>query len=206
MENELQILIVEDDPADAIRMTHELRKQGLKFRSVRIETRDDFMRALKEQPPDLVLSDHGLPSFTGFSALEIIRERCPKVPFIFVTGHYDQGLMVEMFESGASGYVYKNHLQDLVPAIQQAFAEVGQPAPPPETLVIEKTATPTPPGRIESTPARGSHLICSRCKKVRTETGDWEQIDIYLRKHRQATVTLGLCPECATRRQEPSDR
>jgi len=62
MENELQILIVEDDPADAIRMTHELRKQGLKFRSVRIETRDDFMRALKEQPPDLVLSDHGLPA------------------------------------------------------------------------------------------------------------------------------------------------
>ena len=206
MGNALQILIVEDDPADAIRMTHELRKQGLVFCSHCVESRDAFLRAIEEQPPDLVLSDHGLPSFTGFAALEIVQEKCPKVPFIFVTGHYDQGMMVEMFESGAAGYVYKNHLQDLVPAIHQAFKEAKHPNPSqPEETVSETSEASPPHARSENLTGRELQLVCSRCKKVRAENGDWEQLDTYLQRHKQATVTLALCPICAAARNELFD-
>jgi Zn-finger nucleic acid-binding protein len=48
-------------------------------------------------------------------------------------------------------------------------------------------------------------LICSRCKKVRDERGEWEQIDVYLRRHQQATVTLALCPACAGMRRPLQD-
>ena len=206
MENELKILIVEDDPADAIRLTHELRQHGLNFCSQRIETREAFLRSIETQPPDLVLSDHGLPSFSGFAALEIVQEKCPKVPFIFVTGHYDQGLMVEMFESGAAGYVYKNRLQDLLPAIHQAMEEAKHASQPqPEEPVAEDLPVSTTSGRSENSPSRELRLICSRCKKVRTEHGEWEQIDTYLQRHQQATVTLALCPACAVLKQELLD-
>ena len=40
-------------------------------------------------------------------------------------------------------------------------------------------------------------LVCSQCKKVRNEQGDWERLDTYLRKHEKAMVTLALCPHCA---------
>ena len=199
MDNEkLQILIVEDDPADADRLMHELGRQGFAFHGQRVETRDDFLHNLEQQPPDLVLSDSGLPAFSGFAALELVQEKCPEVPFVFVTGYYDQGLMVEMFDSGAAGYVYKNRLTDLGPVIRQAQEEVRQRRQP---RVEEERDDPDEeakraPAR-ETKPGKDLRLICSNCKKVRDEQGEWERIDAYLRRHGQATVTLALCPACA---------
>jgi len=196
--NELQILIIEDDPADADRLMHELRRQGFAFQGQRVETRDDFLRNLERQPPDLILSDSGMPAFSGFAALELVQEKCPQVPFVFVTGYYDQGLMVEMFDSGAAGYVYKNRLTDLGTVIRQAQEEVRQRRQP---RVDEDSDEPHAEAKSTSAreikPGKELHLICSNCKKVRDERGEWEQIDVYLRQHEQATVTLALCPACA---------
>ncbi len=58
----------------------------MKFRSKRVDTKQAFLRELECNPPDLILSDQGLPSFDGFTALAVARDRCPEVPFIFVTG------------------------------------------------------------------------------------------------------------------------
>jgi integral membrane sensor domain MASE1 len=39
--------------------------------------------------------------------------------------------------------------------------------------------------------------VCAWCKKVRTDTGAWEQMEYYLSKRLDATFTHGACPECA---------
>lgn len=44
---------------------------------------------------------------------------------------------------------------------------------------------------------RGLLSICSQCKKIRNETGEWEDIAIYVSSHSQADFTHGYCPECA---------
>ena len=71
VKHEIQILIVEDDATDALLMDRELRKDGMSFQSRRVDTKQEFLSALTQQPPDLILSDHGLPAFDGFSALAI---------------------------------------------------------------------------------------------------------------------------------------
>ncbi len=38
--------------------------------------------------------------------------------------------------------------------------------------------------------------ICSFCKKVRTEVGNWQQIERYVQHHTQAEFSHGLCPDC----------
>jgi CheY-like chemotaxis protein len=196
VQRELQILIIEDDPADALRLVHELRKCGFSFQSQTVETKRAFLKAVQE-PPDLILSDHGLPSFSGFAALDIVRERCPEVPFIFVTGSYDQGSMVEMFESGAAGYVYKNHLSDLKPAIEHALKErLAQTAT--SAAEIDQHSSEPISTRIPAPEVRRDQvLLCSRCKKVLNNEAFWEDIEQYLRRNQQAVVTLALCPECA---------
>ena len=200
MEKELHILIVEDDPADANRLMHELERQGFAFQGQRVETRDDFLHTLERELPDLILSDSGMPAFSGFAALELVQEKCPQVPFVFVTGYYDQGLMVEMFDSGAAGYVYKNRLTDLGPVIRQAQEEVQQRRQPGvEEGCGEPGVQANPASFRESKPGNDLRLICSHCKKVRDERGEWEELDVYLRQHQQATVTLALCPVCAGR-------
>lgn len=39
--------------------------------------------------------------------------------------------------------------------------------------------------------------ICMNCKKVRDDKGYWEKVDSYIIKHSDATITHGLCPDCA---------
>ena len=38
--------------------------------------------------------------------------------------------------------------------------------------------------------------ICSSCKKVRDDTGYWQQVEVYVRDHTSAEFTHGLCPDC----------
>ncbi|HUV52390.1 MAG TPA: response regulator, partial [Dehalococcoidia bacterium] len=86
MDKELRILILEDVPADAELEEHELRKAGLVFTSKIVDTREAFLKALDELIPDIILADYDFPVFNGLEALEIVKERCPEVPFILVTG------------------------------------------------------------------------------------------------------------------------
>ena len=101
-------------------VNHELRRRGLNFRTKRVDSREVFLRELERDPPDVILSDHGLPSFDGFTALAIAREKCPDVPFIFVTDSLGEQLAIETFEHGATDYVLKRDLSKLAPAIRRA--------------------------------------------------------------------------------------
>lgn len=39
--------------------------------------------------------------------------------------------------------------------------------------------------------------ICAACKKIRDDSGYWNQIEAYLAKHADARFTHGICPDCA---------
>jgi len=43
---------------------------------------------------------------------------------------------------------------------------------------------------------QGMLPICSNCKKVRDDSGYWQQIESYISDHSDATITHGICPEC----------
>src|SRR5258708_4355222 len=128
MKNEIQILCVEDIPTDVVMLNHALREGGLRFRSKRVETRDEFLRELEQHCPDVILSDHGLPSFDGFAALAIAREKCPDVPFIFVTSALGEEMTISAFEGGATDYVLKKDLSKLSPVVERPLREATQRA------------------------------------------------------------------------------
>jgi PAS domain S-box-containing protein len=125
---EIRILFVEDVPADVVIVNHELRKAGLAFRSRRVDTKDAFLSELLHNPPDLILSDHGLPCFDGFTALAIARDKCPDVPFIFVTSSLGEETTIATFEGGATDYVLKKDISKLAPAVLRALREAGERA------------------------------------------------------------------------------
>jgi len=43
---------------------------------------------------------------------------------------------------------------------------------------------------------RGLIPICANCKKIRDDSGYWQQVEIYVRDRSQASFSHGLCPEC----------
>jgi len=124
MSEEIRILMLEDVATDAVMINRELRKGGFSFRSKRVDNKKDFLHELESNPPDVILSDHGLPSFDGFSALAIARNTCPDTPFIFVTGSLGEEKATETLKSGATDYVLKERLPiNLVPAIRRALRQ-----------------------------------------------------------------------------------
>jgi PAS domain S-box-containing protein len=125
MKKELRVLMVEDTAPDVILINHELRKAGLRFRPRRVDSREAFLHELEHHPPDVILSDHGVPGFDGFAALAEARNRCPDVPFIFVTGAPGEQVAEETLKSGADDYVLKTSLHLLGPAIERALRDAN---------------------------------------------------------------------------------
>jgi PleD family two-component response regulator len=41
--------------------------------------------------------------------------------------------------------------------------------------------------------------ICAACKKIRDDTGYWNQLESYLLSHTEAEFSHGICPECVRR-------
>lgn len=44
---------------------------------------------------------------------------------------------------------------------------------------------------------RGIIPICANCKQVRTDAGEWQQIERYVHEHSDANFSHGVCPSCA---------
>lgn len=120
-ERPLQLLIVEDSPADAKLLEYELRKGGIEFNAVRVDTESDFLAALKNEP-DVVLCDWQLPQFDCLRALTLLQTRGQQdVPFIVVSGSMGQDDAVTMMKSGAADYLLKDRLERLPSAVNQAL-------------------------------------------------------------------------------------
>ena len=43
---------------------------------------------------------------------------------------------------------------------------------------------------------RGLIPICSHCKKIRDDSGFWQQLETYIRDHSNADFSHGICPNC----------
>jgi PAS domain-containing protein len=39
--------------------------------------------------------------------------------------------------------------------------------------------------------------ICARCKKIRSDSGRWDALEVYFEQHTDVEFTHGICPDCA---------
>jgi len=124
----LNILHLEDNPSDAKLIRAALETEGIACATTLVKTRVDFVAALEAGGIDLVLSDFSMPGFDGLSATEIVRNRWPGIPFIFVSGTLGEARAGTAIEDGAAGYVLKDDLVHLALAVRRALEEVIEDA------------------------------------------------------------------------------
>jgi len=121
MEKPLRILLVEDNTSDVEIVKRLLSKGGIHFVDQVVETKEEFVAAITEFVPDLILCDYSMPRFDGMRALLIRKELAPFTPFILVTGSVNEEVAVECMKAGADDYVLKQNLIRLMPAIRAAL-------------------------------------------------------------------------------------
>jgi two-component system cell cycle sensor histidine kinase/response regulator CckA len=125
MKKSLDILYLEDNALDAELVRATLAAEDIQTELLRVETQVDFVAALERGGFDLILSDYNLPGFDGISALAIAQEKCPQIPFIFVSGSLGEERAIETLKSGATDYVLKHRLSRLVPSVRRALDDVA---------------------------------------------------------------------------------
>jgi CheY-like chemotaxis protein len=123
MAKNVRILILEDCASDADLIEFELMEAGIAFTSKRATNEKEFLRELKEFPPDLILSAYDLPQYSGAIAIVEAKRLHPEVPFILVTDVFDEPgeQLNEILAEGADDYVSKNRLNRLAPAVHKAL-------------------------------------------------------------------------------------
>lgn len=121
MTTPLRVLVLEDRPEDAELMMLELQRAGFEPDWKRVDTKQQYLAALNPEV-DIILSDYLMPHFDGLRALILLQDQGFDIPFILVTGAYEE-LGIACLKQGAADYLLKDRLGRLGPAVSQALEE-----------------------------------------------------------------------------------
>jgi len=104
----IQLLLVEDDPGDALLVESLLAGVAPNVDVMRVERLQEAAEMMSAPPGlDCVLLDLGLPDAMGLEGLERLRETSPDAAIIVLTGHDDEQRGVEALSRGAQDYLVK---------------------------------------------------------------------------------------------------
>lgn len=126
IKQDIKILLLEDNSADADLIVRHLIKSGLSFSFKIVESRNVFEESLDTFCPDIILSDYSLPSFDAGSAYKIIKDRGLNIPFIIISGIIGEENAVMLIKEGVTDYVSKNNLSSLLQKITRALKEAEE--------------------------------------------------------------------------------
>ncbi|WP_456312297.1 ATP-binding protein [Pseudomonas shirazensis] len=126
IKEDIKILILEDNAADADLLVRHLTKSGLSFVSKIVESRKSFEDSLDSFLPDIILSDFSLPSFNAVSAFKIIKDKDLNIPFIIISGTIGEENAVMLIKEGVTDYVSKNNFSSLLQKISRALKEAEE--------------------------------------------------------------------------------
>ena len=116
MTTPLRILHLEDNASDREFVRQALVSDEIAGEFVYAASREEFAAALDRGQIDLILSDFKMPGYDCLSALALAQEKCPEVPYLFVSSVIGEDRAIESLKSGATDHVVKGRLERLRPA------------------------------------------------------------------------------------------
>lgn len=124
MPTPLRVLFIDDSEVDVELILAELgRSDFAPVQHERVEDQSGLAKALASGGWDVVLSDHGMPRFTGLEALAMLKKQGLDLPFILVSGTIGETQAVAVMRAGACDYVMKDRLGRLGPTIRRELDE-----------------------------------------------------------------------------------
>lgn len=119
----LDVLLLEDNPADARLNIHKLGETGFELSCEIARTSEEFKHQIQSHSYDLILGDYRIPDWTGLEAIQWLRTSGFTLPFVLVTGTLGDELAIECLKAGADDYVLKENLDRLPIVVKRVLAE-----------------------------------------------------------------------------------
>jgi len=150
-----------------------------------------------ELRPDVVVMDIKMPDLDGIEASEIIQNRCP-TPVVILTAYDTPEMLKEASAAGVGAFLVKppkvRELSQAIVIARARFGDLFRLRGANDVLRSRTRELEEALAKIKT--LRGLIPICASCKKIRSDTGYWQQLEEYLAEHSEADFTHGLCPEC----------
>ena len=121
----LNLLIIEDNPADFLLLERNLHQNGILVEWRRIDSNVELNDALQTEW-DVVLADFNVPGMDFRKTLLCIQAHHPDLPVIMVSGSVGEETAVELLRLGMVDFILKDHLARLPNAIRRAMVEVNE--------------------------------------------------------------------------------
>lgn len=118
-EDRVRVLLVDDSEDDAELLRAELGLRGVPIEYTRVDNDVDMGAALAQDGWDLVISDHRMPGFDAFKALETLKRSGRDLPFIIHSGHMSWNLAVAAMYEGVHDFIEKGSYDRLIPVIER---------------------------------------------------------------------------------------
>lgn len=143
---EIEILLVEDNPADVELTLHALRRNNLANRIHVVRDGEEALDFLFcrgayahrrfEQPPRVVLLDLRLPKVDGLEVLRQLKAdaRTKAIPIVILTASKDEKDLVNGYHLGVNSYIQKpvdfDQFRETVRQLRLYWMLVNEPPPP----------------------------------------------------------------------------
>ena len=112
-----RVLIVDDSSVMRKIVGRSLRQAGLEVAEVlEASNGSEALSFVKEQSPDLILSDINMPLMDGLEFVRQLRciETAKDIPVVMITTEAGEAHVVQALNAGASGYIRKPFTSDQI--------------------------------------------------------------------------------------------
>ncbi len=188
----MRILIAEDDQTSRIMLAAVLKKYGHEA-VVAVDGLEAWEALQKPDAPRLAILDWMMPKMDGLDVVRRVREQInrPQPYLIMLTTKGEKEDIVIGLDAGADDYLTK----PFHPAELRARVQAGQRlVETQDELAAEITNLQHALDHIKT--LQGILPICMHCKKIRNDTGYWEQVEAYVSHYTEALFSHSICPEC----------
>jgi PleD family two-component response regulator len=185
-----KILVVDDTPENLTILYKILRSE---YEVIGANSGQEALRLVSSTYPDLILLDIMMPEMNGFEVCRLIKEgdSYKDVPVIFLTALTEEPNEVRGFEVGAVDFITKPFKPTI---LKHRVSTQLQLKSQRDELTRKNYELETALAKVKE--LSGLLPICMMCKKIRDDSGYWNQLETYISLHSEALFSHGICPDC----------
>jgi AmiR/NasT family two-component response regulator len=192
----LRVLVAEDDFLISEEVVRCVRKIGWEVVG-EAGTGAEAIEKTLALDPDLVLMDIKMPEMDGVEASRQIQELHP-TPVVILTAQGTPDLLDRACEAGVAAYLTKppdsGQIERAASIALARFDDLMEIHRLNQELLARNAELEAALETIKT--MEGLFTICSSCKKLPDDDGNWIPLERYVSKHTRVKFSHGLCPVC----------
>lgn len=180
----IRILLVDDEP-DLLELERHILEQKYGFSTLTASSGEEALTIFHEKQVDAIISDYSMPKMDGITLLRRIRQENTNIPFILFTIKEKEEIAIEALNSGATFYVQKETLPQIV------FAELAHNIHKSvELFRAEKNLKIQRDLALANSQAKSLEETLLLCSRAILDVSGTDGVAIYLNENGQYTLAI----------------